>query len=164
MSKLRLSNKHNKTTGYTLVSKSDYTHLNQFNWNVSNKGYIYAYVDKKLWFLHRYICHTRKKKDITGIVVDHINSNKLDNTRQNLRCVNITDNNINRTKAKGCSSKYIGTYWNIEKQKWKAGITVNEKQIFLGYFNDQVTAAKARDRATKKYFGKIGKLNFPVKK
>jgi hypothetical protein len=39
-------------------------------------------------------------------------------------------------------------------------LTVNEKFIYLGSFDTQIQAAKAYDKAAKKYFGQYAKLNF----
>jgi hypothetical protein len=160
MEKLFLYDRYNNYTGTTFVSPIDYKHLSQFNWNKNNKGYVNAYINGKTWLLHRYICEIRKKCDITGKIVDHINNNPLDNTRRNLRCTNFYGNNINRTKNDNKTSKYVGVYWNIEKQKWKAAITVNGEKIFIGYYSDQKSAALARDKVAKKSFGKYGMLNF----
>lgn len=39
-------------------------------------------------------------------------------------------------------------------------ITVNNKEIYLGYFDNEELAAKERDKATKEHFGEFGNLNF----
>lgn len=48
----------------------------------------------------------------------------------------------------------------MENGKWKASIRVNNKNIHLGTFINEIDAAKARDIATKEYFKEHGKLNF----
>lgn len=95
-------------------------------------------------------------------LIDHINSNKLDNRKCNLRIVTPQQNNMNKKKTKNTSSKYIGVYLdkNSKKNKWRASITFNRKVISLGVFENDIDAAKARDIATKQYFGEYGKLNF----
>lgn len=48
----------------------------------------------------------------------------------------------------------------IRGKKWRSFIKVNNKNIHLGYFKNEMEAAKARDIATKEYFGEYGNLNF----
>ena len=92
-------------------------------------------------------------------IVDHVNNNKLDNRKENLRIITRKQNSMNRTSAKNSSSKYIGVCFNKKHNKWQSYITVNKKQIKLGYFENENDAAKARNKATLKYFGEHGNLN-----
>lgn len=106
--------------------------------------------------MHRLILNAR-----TGQMCDHINGDRLDNRRSNLRLVTYAENAMNRGKSginrhskfKGiCFDKYSG---------WKATIRPNGKYIHLGYYQDEKQAAKVYDKAAKKYFGKYARLNFP---
>lgn len=164
MNKIKLSDRYGNYTGTTLVSPQDYTHLSKFHWNINNKGYVNSYIKGKTWLLHRYICEVRKKCDIKGKIIDHINNNPLDNTRKNLRCTSHYGNNINRTKNDNKTSKYLGVHFNQEKQKWKSEISIKGKKIFVGYFKTEKDAAKARDAIASNGFGVYGKLNFNKKK
>lgn len=56
----------------------------------------------------------------------------------------------------------LGVTWSLEKSKWIAQISIDCKNKFLGYFENEIDAAKTRDIATKKYFGEFGKLNFQI--
>jgi hypothetical protein len=164
MSKIKLYNRKGEYTGTTLVSAQDYSHLSQFNWNINNKGYANAHIDGKTWLLHRYICEKRKRCDIKGKIIDHINNKPLDNTRSNLRCTTTYGNNINRSKNDNKTSKYVGVHFNQEKQKWKSEIAIKGVKSFVGYFKTQKEAAIARDIIASRGFGVYGKLNFPKKK
>lgn len=68
---------------------------------------------------------------------------------------------MNKTSKNGSSSKYIGVSYYKNYNKWVAQIKVNNKKINLGYFINEIEAAKARDLATKEHFGEYGNLNFP---
>ena len=67
---------------------------------------------------------------------------------------------MNKSAQKNASSKYIGVRFHKKSNKWEANIYVNNKQTYLGTFEIEIEAAKARDIATKEHFGEYGKLNF----
>lgn len=105
-------------------------------------------------FLHRTILNPSKEK-----VIDHIDHNGLNNRRSNLRICTQTQNVANQRKGKG-SSNFKGVYWNKREQKWRAGIGYKGKDFHLGYFKDELEAAKAYDKAAKDLWGEFAKLNF----
>jgi hypothetical protein len=51
--------------------------------------------------------------------------------------------------------------WNKHAKKFMASICIDGKNKNLGYFDDQVTAAKAYDKKAKELFGEYAYLNFP---
>ena len=108
--------------------------------------------------MHRQILHPPGH-----LVVDHINHNGLDNRKANLRHATRVQNNRNRLiiKRKGASSKYKGVSWRKRKKRWHARIHVNGRYKFLGYFKEEINAAKAYDKAAKKYHKEFASLNFP---
>ena len=96
-----------------------------------------------------------------GMVVDHINHDGMDNRGANLRAATYSENMYHRKKRSGAKqSKYKGIYWRKKNRKWQALITFERKRINLGYFRDEIEAAKAYDRAAKKYHGQFASLNF----
>lgn len=96
----------------------------------------------------------------SGMQVDHINGNTLDNRRCNLRICTSAENGRNRKPRKGGSSGYKGVCWNKPAQKWQARIMVGGKSISLGYFDDEVEAARAYDAAACEFHGDFARLNF----
>jgi 5-methylcytosine-specific restriction endonuclease McrA len=76
--------------------------------------------------------------------IDHINGIKDDNRICNLRSVTHQKNLWNRKNDKGY-------HWNKNANKWKAQITFNNKQIYLGYFNTEQEAKQAYLNAKEKY-------------
>jgi hypothetical protein len=139
-----------------LIDEELYYDIIKYTWQVNKNNYINGRVNGKTLKLHRYIM------DYTGDdCVDHINGNKLDNRRCNLRIVTCLQNSMNKLKSANCSSKYIGVTYAKDRNKWRAFISVNGEKKHLGQYINEIDAAKARDNATKIYFKEYGKLNFP---
>jgi hypothetical protein len=96
-----------------------------------------------------------------GLLVDHRNTNGLDNRRSNLRLATYSQNNCNKAKRKNTSSRYVGVCFNKQLKRWGAYIKPQGKKIFLGYFDNEIDAAHAYDAAARKYHGEFARLNFP---
>jgi len=97
-----------------------------------------------------------------GLLIDHINQDGMDNRRANLRAVTYSQNMYHRRKRSGAKqSKYKGIYWRKKNRKWQVQITFEKKRIHVGYFRSEIDAAKAYDRAARKYHGEFASLNFP---
>jgi HNH endonuclease len=103
--------------------------------------------------LHRLIMNPPRTKQI-----DHIDGDTMNNRRSNLRIATPTQNQQNRQYGYGYSD-YKGV--NLNMGLWRAKITVNKKQVHLGYFATEEAAALAYDEAALNYFGEFAKTNFP---
>ena len=143
-----------------LIDDEDYELVSQYKWQAHKDGntfYAYAGVvinnQKTTIKMHRLLMGVTK-----GQQIDHKNGNGLDNRRENLRVCFSKQNNMNRKTAYG-SSKYKGVDWKKDKNKWRATISENRKQLHLGYFSSEKEAAQAYDKAAKKLFGDFAKLN-----
>lgn len=95
-----------------------------------------------------------------GEEVDHIDGNKLNNTRGNLRIASNAENKMNRDKQSNNTSGYKGVSFHKKYKKWRAIIGIQGKSIHLGYFSDAVEAAKAYDDSARKYHGEFARTNF----
>ncbi len=95
---------------------------------------------------------------------DHADRDIYNNLESNLRVCTHQQNQFNKDKQKGSyTSKYKGVSWFRRDQCWRAYIVINNKQKHLGYFSDEIQAARAYNAAAIKYFGEFAKLNeFPV--
>jgi hypothetical protein len=102
----------------------------------------------------------KRKRDI-GKVVHHEDGNGLNNTKENLRIVTVSENNkYVRKRGRAASSKYKGVSLEKRNGKWRAGIKSDGKHKNLGYFENQEDAARAYDEAAKIYHGEYAVLNF----
>jgi hypothetical protein len=149
---------------WTLVSPQDYYRLAGFNWYLASNGAnFYAFRNVKVGpgkvkmvSMHRQIMNFPK-----GLLVDHKDNNTLDNRRPNLRIATHSQNAYNRAKIKTkTSSRYIGVYYERATGRWTVKIRVKGERLWLGRFTSEIAAARAYDRAAKKYHGAFAKLNF----
>lgn len=154
-------------SGVAIVSSEDYEFLSQFKWYRSPWGYAVRIPSRKLGkrkhiFMHRAIMERVLGGPIPeGYETDHINMDKLDNQRVNLRLATGSQNRMNRKRYKGSTSQYKGVHWNKKKKRWQSRITVNEKIRHLGYFINEDDAGRAYDEQARKLFGEYARLNFP---
>ena len=86
-----------------------------------------------------------------GKVPDHINRDKLDNRRSNLRIVSVARNAQNtgarsQWRGRSASSKYRGVCWSPTKRRWRANARLEGKQRHLGYYTDEKEAARVVQR------------------
>lgn len=92
-------------------------------------------------------------------VVDHINKNKLDNKRTNLRICRQMQNMWNADKKKGASSKHKGVKYNKKDKAFYALITIRGHQWFLGMSKSEDDCALLYNVAAQLFFGEFAKLN-----
>jgi len=146
-----------------IVDAADYDWLNSFKWSANeraNGSYACSQIKGKKAFMHRIIMNPPTEK-----VVDHIDHNGLNNRRTNLRICSIADNSRNlKPRRNAKTSFYKGVSWNKKSKKWMATIKFNQKYYHIGFFDDEIAAAKAYDKMAKKLFGKFAYLNFPNEK
>lgn len=95
----------------------------------------------------------------TGMQIDHINGNGLDNRKENLRICTQSQNLMNSTCIKKGSSKYKGVVYVKKTNKFYAHIKLNTKIIYLGTFNTEIEAAQAYNLAASKFFVSFARLN-----
>ena len=155
MKKIKLPN--NKLT---LVDDSDYEFLNQWRWH-DYDGYVARTLylgggrknaRYKMVKMHRVIMANPE-----GYQIDHINGDKYDNRRCNLRLATNSQNQMNKKVPKNCSSGVTGVRWKKQADKWSALLIENGKRHHLGYFDTKEDAVSVRKQAEKHYFGEYAK-------
>jgi hypothetical protein len=149
---------------WTILDQQDYYRFGNFKWTISGNGkkfYATRFLKiapgkTKTLRLHREIMNAP-----ANLLVDHINSDTLDNRRANLRLATHSQNTCNRQiiEPKG-SSRFRGVQFRKRRGKWVAVIYKDKKLIWLGSFDAEIDAAKAYDEAAKKYHGEFARLNF----
>ena len=84
-----------------------------------------------------------------GLVIDHINNDKLDNRLINLQQITTRLNTSKDRPAK--KSKYTGVFWKEDNGKWQVSISAKCNQIYLGLYADEKEANKVYEKAVKEY-------------
>jgi hypothetical protein len=127
----------------------EWNNKKQYCWALHHTGYAYTTIDSKYITFHEslYIYD----KNINQI--DHVNLNRLDNRRVNLRMVTKSQNMMNRDIISSNTSGCTGVHYNSKNGLWVARIGVNYKRIVLGSYSDINEAIKVRKEAEIKYFG-----------
>lgn len=108
--------------------------------------------------MHRLIMQARP-----GQIVDHINRNRLDNRKANLRFVNAEQNAWNRSKADPARPYKGVSYHGLRKRPWRAGIKVSGKHCELGTFERAEHAAYVYDQVAVALCGKYAVINGVVR-
>jgi hypothetical protein len=115
---------------------------------------------QKAIFMHRLILGASD-----GVEVDHKDLDGLNNTRKNIRLCSCGQNKANipkyRRTAHGTlpSSRFKGVRWKKEQGFWAAQVRVNGQATHLGYFRDEVEAARAYNVAALAAWGQFARLN-----
>lgn len=138
-----------------LIDKQDAYLLEERSWWTNGK-YLSGWSKEGTVYLHRLIMNPPRGKE-----VDHINGNRYDNRRSNLRLCTRSQNNANwKGKHRPGSSKYRGVCWRKDTKKWKAEVQLNGKTTNIGCFDSEVEAAKAYDSVAQRLFGEFAYQNF----
>jgi hypothetical protein len=155
---LKLYNRQCDHIATALFSPQDYDVISQYKWYLNADGYVVSGSVAESGSnirLHRHLLDVIDEK----LVVDHINHDRLNNRRENIRTCTYQQNSQNSI-PKSSLSKYKGVNYNARDNKWYARIVVGGKNIHLGVFDTDIEAAQQYDIAAKKYFQEYAFLNF----
>lgn len=155
MKYIKLGGKYGKDK-FAIVDDEDFEKVNQLKWCL-DKRYARHNINTPVYshlLMHRFVINVPK-----GMETDHINGNRLDNRKSNLRIVTHQQNLWNTRKSINLSSMYKGVCFKKDHKKYKARITYNYRVYELGYFDKEEDAAIAYNQAAKEYFGEYAKLN-----
>lgn len=148
-----------------LVSECDFERVGQFKWSLDQNGYAVRMIQiartggirqRRKVLLHRFLLDAPG-----GMEVDHINHDKLDNRRDNIRLVSRTLNRANAGPKTTSSHGYKGVAFHSRDTKWRASIAPNGIRRGLGTFGTPEEAARAYDIAALQAWGDFAYLNFP---
>lgn len=154
--------------GYNaLVDDPDYDRAMQYRWYLDERPHVnYAVAllrpSKKIvksTRMHRFILDAP-----VGFVVDHINSDGLDNRRENLRIVS-QQVNVRNSSGQVNLRQYVA-YKGVEfsqrprKKRWRARLCIDGRRVCLGYHYTEIEAATAYDLGVDRLLGGNAYKNF----
>ena len=147
-----------------LVDDCDYEYLSGFSWffwlRYAARN-VYVGGKRKVLPMHREVL-SMAGNDISGLLVDHVDGDGLNNTRGNLRLATQAQNLYNRGPQKNNVSGYKGVSKTKSRLgRWAAAIKADGKLHHLGVFDSVEKAAHAYDSAAIALHGKFAYLNFP---
>lgn len=143
-----------------MIDDENFDFLNQFVWKVIKK--MKTYKDVQSTHFGKIVRMSRLIMKITDpkIFIDHIDGNTFNNQKSNLRLATPSQNSRNIGKRKGnYTSKYKGVNWNKVKNKWDSRIATDHGRVHVGYFDNEIDAAKAWNNAAVKYHKEFARLN-----
>ena len=143
--KVLLDNKNKEM----LCDIEDWERLKEYRWRVGRNGYAETTSNGVVTPFHHFIIGCEK-----GNYRDHINRNRLDNRKENLREVTPFESVLNRGINKNNTSGYRGVTYSKRYKKWVAQISHNRKNHILGRFDRKEDAIAARKAGEVKYFGR----------
>jgi hypothetical protein len=132
-----------------IVDASDLAFLNKHNWCFS-KGYALRSTRPAV-YMHRQLLHVDP-----GMQVDHIDGDKLNNRRSNLR---IVTNQQNAWNMKGHSKSGFKGVVKTPQGKWCARIYISKRLVHLGTFDTAANAALRYNEAARRHYGIYARLN-----
>ncbi len=132
--------------------------FSKYHWRMNTKGYIQR-SNKKLpkMMLHWFVLGDDANHDY---LIDHINRDKTDCRRKNLRKVTPLQNSMNHSKLSTNKSGYTGVFWHKGHKRWASNIVINDRHVYLGYLKDKTEAAQRYNYACSLIRGEYaGELN-----
>ena len=126
-----------------IIDNSD-KHLKNFKWQCMADGYARRSFRMNGKMMIVWLHHAIMGYPLFG-VVDHIDNNKLNNRRKNLRIISARENTLNqlRKKAGKLTSKFNGASWHKASNSWIAQITIGKRKVHLGCYKNESDAAES---------------------
>lgn len=140
----------------TVVNLIDFPDLSCWSWSYNN-GYAQRGVRRHGHQIKHYM-HRQIMGYPIGREVDHINGDRLDNRRSNLRLATSQQNKRNMGIRSDNTSGYKGVSWRKQDSKWWAQIMIDGHTRSLGIYDSPEAAALAYSEGAKKYFGDFGRV------
>lgn len=133
-----------------IINISDIDIIKHKHIYIDKNGYAIININNKHKRLHRVIMNYNGYDDI-----DHINRNKLDNRKINLRICSRSENMHNSTNqlntSTGCRGIYKVTDKRYVRDRYTARIQINKVIMNLGYFDTLEEAIAARKKVVNKF-------------
>lgn len=126
--------------------------ISGFIWTKKDKDIKYRQIslDGKRFYAHR-IAWFLHYNEQPPAIIDHIDGDGFNNSKDNLRSANSAQNRNNSKLSKNNTSGVKGVYWNTKRRKWSAQIWHRGRSIKLGQYSSLQEASKVVKEARIKY-------------
>lgn len=142
-----------------LIDDADFDAVSAYKWYAAHrKGGATFYARRTVNPSQTILMHRAILCAPSGVGVDHINCNGLDNRRSNLRLATSAQNAKNRGMHPGNTSGYKGVCWHPSANRWQAQIKVDGRNKYLGLFPTPVEAHAAYCAAAKELHGEFARF------
>lgn len=143
--RIPLKSRSGSVRAHALIDITDADWASQWTWGITN-GYVTRTewngggANRRMFYLHRELMRLIPGD---GIEVDHIDRDRLNNRRTNLRVVTHAQQLQNRPQVNnGWTSQYRGVSWHALTQKWRARVEIDGESHYLGIFSTEEEAAE----------------------
>lgn len=138
-----------------IIDKEDEELVRKYKWYATiSKSGIQTIISSDRVILHRLLFDFPK-----NVEIDHIDLNRLNNSRSNLRICTHQQNQVNQPLQKNNNSGVSGVSWYSARNKYRARIKIGQKDIHLGYYEKFIEAVQARNVGMECMFGEYGIYN-----
>jgi hypothetical protein len=150
---------------FATVDDDGFDELSKYCWYLDDNGRATRVEHVYLGFKKYKSRHVRMHHDVIGrppegLVIDHINNNRLDNRLCNLQFATQKQNSQKTIKqCRKTSSKYKGVCWDKERKKWMAYLKTGGRRVFTKRFDTELEAARAYNAKAREVFGEFALLN-----
>lgn len=151
-----------KAGGTAYVDDVDADLVEPYRWTllaIRTCRYARATIGGQSIYLHRLIMAAP-----SGVEVDHVDHDGLNNWRSNLRLATRSQNRANQRPHRDGSSQYKGVTWDRERRLWAAQSHTGGRHTHLGRYATEEEAARAHDAFSAARWGEFAYLNFPTPK
>jgi len=135
-----------------MVDEDRLLEVSKYNWSIHGGGYAQTSYKYKLILMHRLLFPELHQ-------IDHIDGNRLDNRKQNIRECNESQNQANRGKTRLNTSGFKGVSWSNKSGKWCVKIGFRGNKIHLGLFSCLKQAALTYNNKAIELHGAFARLN-----
>lgn len=143
------------------IDSEDLDLVNSYKWHITDTGYVvtskHIRIDKNKYTTKNIRLH-RLIMGLPNGNIDHINGDKLDNRKSNLRLCNQSQNIANSKISKRNKSGLKGVFKHQQCDRWAAQIRINGKNTHLGLFNDKYDAYGAYITHAIEHFGEYANV------
>ena len=151
---ITLRNKNNQEVGKAIIDRDDFELCKPHKWYMDSAGYVRTTIEGKKIRLHKLITDTS-----SDVMIDHINRNKLDCRKSNLRECSYSLNSLNRKRQRNNTSKNTGVSYHVVYEPTNLGYwyaRYNNQDLGIAFaipFKRKSDAIKQRDEWVKRYGG-----------